>query len=163
MTTTRWYDFRFNGNPAGWFEIHESRGEIAMNAVFSMDGKVWENPFGVRHTDRSVLAYRCTPDTWIPFAHGPDRYPTSAYPLLVPQVRERLKYFAVNEGSGKEEGETELTRDGDMVIERRGGREIRRFRLDAHCAIIWINWGGGATSTLKANEAEAKARISFTL
>jgi hypothetical protein len=158
--TSRWYDFRFAGERAGWFELHESPGELSENAVFQMDGKVWENPFGVRHAGGRVTAYRCTPDTWIAAPAGGDRYPTSAFPLLVPRVRDRVAYTEINEGTGAEQP-AEMVRTGDVVETRTGGKVATRFHLDPDGTIRSIEWGGGATSTLVAGEAEAKAGLPF--
>ncbi len=152
---TRFYDFRFGEQPAGYFEITDDGDEIRMNAVFAIDGEVCENPFTLRYAGDRVTAYQIGDGPWqvVP----PDRYPTSAYPLLVPRVRERMVHQAIREGDGSDLGETVLVRDGDIVTETRGGQVVRVFRLDAQGAIVAIDWGGGATSTLRADRAAAVA------
>ena len=155
MTATRFYDFRFDAQPAGYFEISDDGSEIRMNAVFVMEGERCENPFALRYRGDRVLAYQIGDDAWqeVP----PDAYPTSAYPLLVPRVRDRLVHRAIREGDGGDLGETLLVRTGDTVTETRAGQVIRVFTLDAQGTIVAIDWGGGATSTLRADRAAAMA------
>ncbi|MBA3685862.1 MAG: hypothetical protein H0W72_11570 [Planctomycetes bacterium] len=157
MTATRSYDFRFGTENAGYFEISDTGREITMNAVFAMDGQTYENPFAVRHDGQRVTAYRCGDGEWQALPPGSDKYPTSAYPLLVPRVRDRLTYVAINEGSGEEHPDTELVRTGGIVTESRGGKVSRVFHVDAERGIWKIEWGGGAVSELRAGKAEALA------
>jgi len=155
MSPTRYYDFRFGDQPAGSFEITDDGREIRMNAIFEMQGERYENPFALRYTGERVTAYQTADGPWT--VVPADHHPTSAYPLLVPRVRDRLVYRAIREGDGSDLGETLLVREGDTVTETRGGQVVRVFRLDAQGAIIAIDWGGGATSTLRADRRTALA------
>lgn len=155
MHPTRFYDFRFGEQPAGCFEITDDGNEIRMNAVFVMEGERYENPFALRYAGDRVTAYQTGDGPWT--AVPPDCHPTSAYPLLVPRVRDRLVYRAIREGDGSDLGETLLVRDGDTVTETRGGTVVRVFGLDGQGGIIAIDWGGGATSTLRVDRRAAVA------
>ena len=155
MHSARFYDFRFGEQPAGCFEITDDGNEIRMNAVFVMKGERYENPFALRYIGDRVTSYRTGDGPWMTVP--PDCHPTSAYPLLVPRVRDRLVYTAIREGDGSNLGETVLDRDGDTVTETRDGRVVRVFRLDGQGAIVAIDWGGGATSTLRADRRAAVA------
>ncbi len=162
MTMTRHYDFRFGEQKAGYFTVSDDGQELTMNATFVMGGETYENPFAVRHAGGRVTAYRCGDGPWTELPPGSDRYPTSAYPLLVPLVEDRRSYIAINEGSGEEMPGTELVRDGGIVTESRGGKTVRVFHLDAARGIWKIEWGGGAVSELRASKAEAVAGSPLT-
>lgn len=157
MSATVFYDFRIGGENRGWFEIADDGREIAMNAVFTMGGETYANPFRVRHAAGRATAYRVGDGDWVEVVEPRRRQPTSAYPLLVAAVRDRLTYVAITEGSGAELGETLLERSGDTVIETRGGKTVRSFTLDSAGRIVRIAWGGGAVSEMKADRASAVA------
>lgn len=84
-----------------------------------------------------------------------NHYPTSAYPLLLPRVEDRLVYISIDEGTGEINGETVLERSGDTITETHRDAVIRRFRMKDGTPIE-IDWGG-PISTLHETLAEAKA------
>ncbi len=157
----QYYDFRIGHENAGYFAITDTGSEVAMIAMFTLQGETSENPFGYRYTGDRVTAYRTGARDWTTMPPGDNRFPTSAYPLLLRGLAEQRTYLAINEGTGENLGETELVRVDDVVTESRKGRTIRVFHLDAKGRIAVIDWGGGATSTLRADKREACAGSPF--
>ncbi len=98
----RYYTFAFGDINAGWYEINEEDGEISENATFMLEGRLTVNRFSLRQVDGKVTAYRVGDGDWIDDPDPSRCYPTSAYPLLVPQVVDRLAYTGLHEGDGAE-------------------------------------------------------------
>ncbi len=149
------HDFRFGDRNAGYFEIRDDGSEIFMNAVFEMKGERYENPFGVRYEHDRVLAFRMGDGDWVDFATYPaNHYPTSAYPLLLRRLQDRLEYQAVEEGTGDVLGKTLLERVGDTVTETRNGKVVRKYVL-RDGKPVEIEWGGGAVSHIAESYEDA--------
>lgn len=152
---TRHYNFVMNDENAGYFTIVRTDDIIEMNAIFQMDGQMYENPFSLQLTDNDVVAYRVGDGAWIPVQNPASTgYPTSAYPILIDRANPQYTYSAIHEGSGEVLGETDLKRDGDVITETRAGKIIRTFVMDGSIPVT-IHWGG-AVSHLKDSEEEAK-------
>jgi len=154
-TETNYYDFKMDDKNAGYFKIEESPGLIKMSAVFKMKDKVSVNEFQLKLEEKKVTAYKIGDKDWVNFNYGTNFYPTSAYPLLVKDVKHKVVYIAVHEGENEVLGATELVRDGDLVTEKRDNKIIRKFWMGGD-KIVKIYWGG-ATSTLKSSLEEAAA------
>ena len=146
-TQINYYDFKMDNKNAGYFMIEEKPELVKMSAVFKMDEEISVNEFQVKIEENRVTAYKIGENDWIDFNYGINFYPTSAYPLLVKNVRNKVVYIAVHEGKNEVLGATELIRKGDIVTEVRDNKVVRKFWLDGN-KIIKIDWGG-ATSTLK--------------
>jgi len=152
--TTLYYDFSFGDKNAGYFEVRQSSGKIYMNAKFEMGGELLVNPFEITYEGEKVLAVRAGDGEWLDFSKFPaNHYPTSAYPLLLPRVKDELGYISVEEGSGRIIGEILLKRVGDTIHESKDGKTIRKFRMKDGVAVE-IDWGG-PVSHLKSSLEEA--------
>ena len=150
----RFYDFAFADKNAGYFEIRQDKGMIYQNAKFQMGEVTYENPFSLKIEGNRVLAYKMGDGDWVDFTGYPeDNYPESAYPLLLPRVKEELSYFAVSEKDGTIMGRTVLKRTEDLIEETRDGKIVRTFRMK-NGVPIEINWGG-PVSHLKESLREA--------
>lgn len=144
-----YYDFRINGQPAGYFECSESEEEIYQSAVLSIDGKTERNTFRVALHHGRPTKFKIGDGRWYDVPEG--TYPSSTYPLLLREGVEH--YLSLDEGSG-EVSDVELHYDGDTVTELVDGVVRRRFRT-RNGVVVWISWGGTAESTLKNSKAEA--------
>lgn len=151
-----YYDFRIGNTNAGMFEIAMDRTLIFQRAAFEIDGKREESIFSIMHTDGVVTAVKCRDNDWLAVEHGAElRYPTAAFPLLLPKVRDEYEYQAFNECSGEELGVITLKRNGAEIVEIHNQHIQRRFTMDGDIpgAIDW----GGAISHLKPSRAAALA------
>ena len=149
------YDFRFGDQNAGYFEISDDGSTICMKAVFQMEGERYENPFRVRYERERVLAFKTGDGDWVEMGRYPaDHFPTSAFPLLLRRLQDKLEYQAIEEGTGNVLGKTVLERVEDTVTETRDGKVVRRFVLRDEKPIE-IEWGGGAVSHIAESYKDA--------
>ncbi len=143
----RFYDFRLEDQPVGYFTVRDDGREISMNVVFEVEGRVIENPFALRYEGERTIQYRIGDGEWTDEGLiSPEHYPTSAYPILLEMMRGPMTYVAVSEADGAEIGVTSLVRDGETVREIREERMVREFRMRDGIPYR-IDWGG-AVSTL---------------
>lgn len=151
-----YYDFRINGKPVGYFEWWEEEDLLYQNAVFEVEGHVRRNPFWLKHKGGTITAYRVADGEWTGMPDSKEElFPTSAWILLLRRVEDQLEYTEFHEGSSEVVGPVLLKKEEGLVVESRGGKVIRRFRMENGLP-VWIDWGG-ATSELKASRAEALA------
>ena len=137
----RHYDFKIGGKNAGYYMITSKPGYIVMVAMFTLDGKFYENLFELKHDGHNVTAYKTATVDWQSMElYGANHYPTSAYPLLLAQVKEKYVYIAIDEGTGEIQGETTLERNGEIITETRDGKTLRLFRMKDDIPVE-IDWG----------------------
>jgi hypothetical protein len=154
------YDFKIEPENAGYFTITSDEGDITMLAKFVVDGEIHENLFELKHDGLNVTAYKTGNNEWQSMQDcDTNRYPSSAYPLLLPRVEQRLVYISIDEGTGEIAGETMLERTGDVITETRRGQLIRQFKMKDEIPIE-INWGG-PISTLHETFTAAKQGSPF--
>jgi hypothetical protein len=136
------YDFRFGEENAGTFEICDDGGHITMNACFTLDGELLENPFELKYDGDTLLACKARDEDWVDLTSLPDNhFPSCAYPLLLPRVQDRLEYQAVSDSDGSIQGLTVLTREGNLITETHDGNFQRSFLMEDDIPIE-INWNG---------------------
>lgn len=152
----RYYDFKLGEENVGYFEMRFTDGELFQNARLRIDDEIQDNLFYVRVAGDKVLAFKvgCGGE-WISMEkYGADQYPTSAFPLLLPMVRDRLEYTPILERSGQLGRPRTLRRIGAVIEETSGGRVTRSFRIERDIPVE-IDWGG-AVSALKDGLEVAK-------
>ncbi|MEM7030202.1 MAG: hypothetical protein AAF629_11595 [Chloroflexota bacterium] len=155
----KYYTFQFGDSNAGWFEIEQTDTQIYMNAIFKMDNQEFENPYWVKLENGKPTEYKSASSNWKKMPTGSNIYPESAYPILVPQVKNQLAYIALHEDTGEISGETALIRQGNEIKERRDGEIRRKFWLEDG-EVVKIDWGG-AISERRPSLAEAKLGSDF--
>ena len=152
----RYYDFRLGDENVGYFEIRLMDGELFQNAKFHVDGGIQENVFCMRLVGDKAHAFKVgRSGEWISMEeYEADQYPTSAFPLLLPMVSDRLEYTPILEQSGQLGAPRTLRKLGAVIKETSGKRFTRSFRMEKEVPIE-IDWGG-AVSTLKDGLEDAK-------
>jgi hypothetical protein len=156
----RYYDFKLGQINLGYFTIVRKPGHIMMMAKFETDGEVTENLFELKLDDHHVTAFKIGGGEWQNMdQYGKNHYPTSAYPLLLPRVKELFVYHSIDESTGEVEGERMLERVGDVITESLAGKITRVFQMKDGIPVE-INWGG-PISTLRDSLKDAKAGSPF--
>ena len=155
---TSYFTFEIDGERVGYYEESESDGEVVSNARMVIEGEAYENPFGIRHRDGRVTAYRFGDSDWIDFDEAEDVFPTSALPLLVSRALAtgELRYVQFLEGEGRvgEEARLEAGEDG-VIQESVAGRLGRRVVVGDDGIVIEYGWGGTAISRRCASREDA--------
>lgn len=150
------YDFKLDDDNAGFFEIKIESNEIYQNVKFKNGNEIYENPFFLKLEKDQVIAFKKGDGTWVNIKdYKENHYPSSAYPLLLPKVKDRLEYFQINEATGNVEGLTILERAGDTINEYRDQKLLRSFKM-TDSTPVEINWGG-ACSKMRSSFEEALA------
>lgn len=152
----RYYDFKLGDENVGYFEIRLTDGELFQNARLRIDDETQDNLFWMRVAGDKALAFKAgRGGEWISMGeYGADQYPTSAFPLLLPMVRDRLEYTPILERSGQLGQPRTLRRIGAVIEETSGERFTRSFRMEKGIPVE-IDWGG-AVSALKDGLEAAK-------
>lgn len=151
----KYYDFKFNGQNAGWCEILCEPEKIFMKAIFEVEGQEIHNEFELKISNGEVTHYRSRISDWQLAPKEKNVYPTSAYPLLINKLDNEFTYQAFEETTGKILGETVLKQESEnTIIEMREGKITRRF-ISQNDEVVQIDWGG-AVSDLKNSLEEAK-------
>ena len=151
---TYYYDFRINEKNLGYFEIKIENDQIYQNVKFQDGNDIYENPFFLKLKFGEIVAFKKANRDWVSIReYGDNHFPSSAYPILLTQIIDRLEYFQVNESNGEVEGKVVLEKAGPIISEYRQGKLIRSFRMENELPVE-INWGG-AISRIKKTFAEA--------
>ena len=128
---TYFYDFRINEKNLGYFEIRFEKNQIYQNVKFQDGDEVYENPFYLKLDSGKLVAFKKADRDWVPTQrYGENHFPSSAYPILLAQVTQRLEYFQINEASEEVEGIVILERTGTVINEYHN-QELRRGLLFA--------------------------------
>jgi hypothetical protein len=151
---TYFYDFRINEKNLGFFEIKFEKDQIYQNVKFQDGNDVYENPFYLKLDSGKLVAFKKAAGDWVLIQrYGENHFPSSAYPILLGQIVDRLQYYQINEGNEEVEGITILEKSGSIINEYRQKKLMRSFKMENGLPVE-INWGE-AISRIKKTFAEA--------
>jgi len=153
----RYYTFEIDGQKVGYYEESNENGILSSNARLVMHGEMYENPFGIMHTNGRVTAYRYGNSDWIEFKEQVDVYPTSALPLILPRVNEgeEYEYTQFIEGQGMIGKRAILKSEGEGVVSEYVEGTLMRRVVIREGVIVEYGWGGSAKSVLCESRTEA--------
>ena len=151
----RFYDFRIDGDVAGYFELAVSPEEIYQCASFTTGDTIEVNEYMLRIEDAELVAFSTGEQPgWTSLGrYSDDAYPLSAFPYLIDRLEDERTYDPIIESTGAVVARRTLRREGETVLEYQDGRVMRSFTL-AEGIPIEIDWGG-ATSSIRESQEDA--------
>ncbi|MEM7362832.1 MAG: hypothetical protein AAF525_02305 [Pseudomonadota bacterium] len=157
------YSFEAGGEHIGVSYLRiTSRRLLSVTRFLESEGSIYTNRFDLELDDGRVRAIQQGDGPWTNLMDLPDdHYPSSAYPLLLPRVRDTFVYTQVSDSDGSPVAVTRLVKETDDIVEYQNGQVRRRFTMNGDTPTR-IDWGG-AYSTLRADAGSAQGDSGITL